>query len=692
MRTENAVFLAILVAALGFFALNVQRLVRYMRIGYAEDRSDHPWARLKNVVTVGIAQTKILRDRTAGAMHATIFWGFIVLTIGTIEMLTQGVFPRFGFDDVLARPVFAVYAFTQDLFAVLVLGAVAYAFYRRLVVRPRRLEGDKIEHMDAYIILGMIGGLMLTLLLANAFLLAENRQAFGPERFASHALAPLFAGLDARATQYAERTSWWAHALLVLAFLNYLPYSKHLHVATSLVNVYFSNTSWNGERAAMRPMDLDAEGVEQFGDADVDHLSWKNLLDGYSCTECGRCTAACPANITGKVLSPRKIVVNTRQRLMEKAPLLTGDRMELLHPRLVHGEGADAGAATPRDVQEHRLLDTYITEEELWQCTSCRACVQECPVSIDQLDVIMQMRRNLVLTESRFPPEVQPAFESMERNGSPWAFNPADRASWAEGLSVPTMAELVARGERPEVLFWVGCMGSFDDRAKKISVAFARILAASGIRFAILGQEESCHGDPARRMGNEYLYQMLARNAIETLDRYKVTTVVTACPHCFHQIGNEFPQLGGNYEVIHHSTFIERLMRDARVPLRGEDGEQLVMAYHDSCYLGRYNDVYEAPRETLRRALPVAQLVEPRRTRDRGLCCGAGGGRMWMEERQGKRINLERAEELLATGADEIAVACPFCMTMINDGVRAKESEVPVYDIAEVVARQLPTS
>jgi Fe-S oxidoreductase len=688
LTTENVVFLFVVVAAAGFFALNVQRLVRYMRLGKAEPRVDRPWQRVWNVARVGIAQTKILREPIAGLMHATIFWGFIVLTAGTIELLIAGVFPSFAYSRFLPALLYEGYELSQDAFAVLVLAAIGFAYFRRLVLRPRRLQGDNVEHLDAYIILGLIGALMLTYLLSGGFLAVARPGSVADTRFASRVVGVAFSRIDPDAAWMGYRVSWWTHALLVLAFLNYLPYSKHLHVATSLFNVFFSDTSWKSERAVMRPMDLESD-AEKFGAADVEDLTWKNLLDGYSCTECGRCTAVCPANITGKPLSPRKIVVNARQRLMEKGPLVTGDRMEFLRPMFVHGEGADAKARTPDEVMQHRLLDQYISEEELWACTSCRACVQECPVSIDQLDVINEMRRFLVLSESRFPPEVQPAFESLERNGSPWAFAQADRAKWAEGMSVPTMAQLHERGERPDVLFWVGCMGSFDDRAKKITVAFARILKACGIRFAILGQEEHCHGDPARRIGNEYLYQMLAKDTIETLNRYSVTTVVTACPHCFHQIGNEFPQLGGNYEVIHHSTYIERLLQENRVPLQTDDGKQLTVAYHDSCYLGRYNDIYDAPRETIRRALPVVNLVEPKRTKDRGLCCGAGGGRMFMEERTGKRINAERVEELIATGADTIAVACPFCMTMMHDGVRARDANVQVLDVAEVVAERL---
>lgn len=679
------VFAIVLALALAFFSYNAQRLVRYLRIGTGDQRLNDIPRRVRNLLVIGIAQSKILRDPVAGPVHALVFWGFLVLQVGALEIVAQGLVPGFSYEQLLPAPLHWLFLASQEFTAAAVLAAVALLLYRRIVVRPRRLQGDGVHSGDAIFILSVIGGLMVTLLLTSAAsraLGADHPLAVQPiSGVLARALAPLPSG----ELQWVHDASWWAHALLILVFLNYLPYSKHLHVIVSLPNTFLSNTSGPGTVGAMKPMDLETE-AEVFGASDVTHLTWKNLLDGYACTECGRCTSVCPANLTGKPLSPRKIVVNTRQRLLEVAPAIVGGDDVFGMP--VVGTAASDEAARAA-VLEHKLLDHFITEDELWACTSCRACVHECPVSIDQLEIINEMRRNLVLTESRFPEEVLPAFEAMERNGSPWAFQPAERAKWAEGLDIPTMAELWERGERPDVLYWVGCMGSFDDRAKKTTVAFARILQAAGIRFAILGQEESCNGDPARRMGNEYLYQMLARQAIETLDRYQVTTIVTSCPHCFHQVGNEFPQLGGHYEVIHHSTFIERLLADERIPLKHEAGEKLVMAYHDSCYLGRYNEVYDAPREALKRALPVVQLVEAPRSRDRGLCCGAGGGRMWMEERVGERINVERKKELLATGAHAVAVACPFCMTMLSDAGSKLGTQVPVYDIAEVVAGRL---
>ncbi len=674
MTPANVFFAACLVAAGVFFAFSAKRLVRWANIGHAEDRTDHPGERTKNLLLIGIAQTKILRDPIGGLMHALVFWGFCILALGALEILIQGVVNGFSYAWILPQFLFIPYAISQELFCLLVLAAVMWLFYRRLVIRPKRFSGDSVHGGDALFILGMITVLMVTLLLTFAMEIRGGAPVSG--RLVSAGIASAFGGLSADAAHTLGRVSWWIHALLLLAFANYLPFSKHLHVLTSLINTWFSNTSGPGRIGAMRPMDLEAEDAEQFGAADVEHLSWKNLLDGYSCTECGRCTAACPANLTGKMLSPRAIVVKTRARLTEKAMVLDA-------------VGGGTATAEQQTVLDKRLLDDWITEQELWACTSCRACVEECPVSIDQLDIINELRRDLVLMESRFPEEAQGALTSLERNGSPWAFSAADREEWAEGMDIPTMAELHAREEKPDILFWVGCMGSFDDRAKKITVAFARILQAANVKFAILGQEETCHGDPARRMGNEYLYQMLAKGVIETLDGYAVKTIVTFCPHCFHQMGSEFPDLGGHYEVIHHSEYIEQLLGEGKVPLDTEHGKRLTVAYHDSCYLGRYNDIYDAPRNTLRKALPVINLVEPPRTKSRGLCCGAGGGRMWMEETEGKRVNVERTEELLATGADTIAVACPFCMTMMTDGLTSVGSEVPVVDLAEVVASRL---
>jgi Fe-S oxidoreductase len=657
MTWQTFAFLIIASCAFGYSGYRFRILFRLMK-GHQRKayRLNNIPARVMETIENVLGQKAVLKKNPIGIAHTAIFWGFIVITIGTLEQFVSTLYNSASF-EFIGHPAYSTLVFVQDLFTSFVLFGVLYAAYRRFLVRPEGVGKSR----DANIILLLTASLMVAILLMNGFHILGRDPWYQSSMPISKLVAGFLSGLNLSGDAYTNLGTFfkWVHMLIVLGFAIYIPSSKHLHIVAAGPNTFFKTLP---REKAMKPIDFEDEKITQYGAAKVTDMSWKDALDYYSCTECGRCQDLCPAWNTQKPLSPKMLILDLKENMYRNKEKILAGKLDEVSP----------------------IIDENVTEDVIWACTSCRACEIACPVFIEQVDKIYDIRRNLVMMESKFPAEVQTVFKNMETNASPWAFAASDRAQWAEGLSVNTMAQVAEQNSNIDVLLWAGCAGSYDDRNKKVLRAFVSILKKAGVKFAILGTEEQCTGDPARRIGNEYLYQTLAKANIDTLNRYNVKRIVTACPHCFNTIKNEYKDFDGNYEVFHHSQFIGRLIQEGKIkPSKSLDE---TVTYHDSCYLGRWNNIYEQPRGVIG-ALPSVRMVEMKNNHDQSMCCGAGGGRMFMEEKIGKRVNIARTEQALATKASIVASACPFCITMMTDGVKSKEMQdkVKVMDIAELI-------
>jgi Fe-S oxidoreductase len=645
------------------------RVYKLVTLGKPHTRRGQVGARIASTLKIAFGQAKVLQSVSArngdvaGIIHAVIFYGFLSMVVGYLLLIFADSAWRPFSETLLTDAGLQVFSWYLNIVAAALIVSVVWALVRRWIIKPHRLSFDLTQQGEAYIIPALIGLLMVTSLLAESSWVASG--GTGP-----HAAAPIggaigrafaSAGLDGDAANTLHGIFWWGHYLIILGFGIYIPMSKHMHMIAAPVNAYFKRL---GPSGTLDPI-VDIEKAERFGVGKVTDFTQKQLLDGFACAVCGRCTDNCPAHISGKVLSPMHVVENVKHHLQKVAPELR----------------AGKEPAEP-------LIGGAIPEQMLWDCLTCGACVRECPVTVEHIDTIVDMRRYLVMEKAQMPETAQSVLENMERRGHPWRGTTFTRTDWTKGLDIKTMAEL-PEGEKPEVLFWVGCTGALEQRSQAIPRSLVAVFKAAGVKFAILGNEETCTGDPARRIGMEYQYQIMAQQAIETLKRYNPPRIVTICPHCFNTMKNEYPQFGGTFEVLHYTQFVDELIKSGRLkPLKTI---QTTVAYHDSCYLGRHNGIYDQPRD-IAKAIPGVQLVEMgSRCRERGFCCGAGGGHMWVEEEGGQRVNHVRTDQFLETGAKTVGVSCPFCLQMMTEGISAKgkADTAQAKDLLELLAESV---
>ncbi|HTG82346.1 MAG TPA: (Fe-S)-binding protein [Geobacteraceae bacterium] len=657
MTPHPSIFAPLLIASLAFFAVSCYRRFSLVALGKPEERLDNIGGRVREMFLFAFGQRRVAA-RPFGLNHVVIFWAFLVLMVANSEFLVKGVFPQASLSLLPASLYHGLLA-AFDLVSLLALGGVTIACARRLLFKPPYLDTRyvKAQSPEAIIILSFIGLLMLAYFgLHGAEIALGNEDAVAWMPVSSLVASIFPASHVSLLTSYAS-FFWWLHALVLLAFLCFLPHSKHMHILTAIPNCFFGSLG----KPNTQPREEFAL-FNSYGVGDVRQFSWKDLFDSFTCTECGRCQNACPAVATGKPLNPRQVVHAVKTNLLENAPLLKKGES----PRIpLIGE---AGEGT-------------LTEEAVWSCTTCGACLEACPVLIEQMPKVVKMRRHLVEMESCFPEELLNLFENMEQRSNPWGIAPGERSKWCSQMEVRPF-----EAGKTDYLFYVGCAGAFDSRSKQVTVALATILDAAGVSWGILGKEEKCCGDSLRRLGNEFVFDRMARENVKLFQERGVTRVIVQCPHCFSTLKNDYRQYGLEIEVVHHAELIDLLLKERRLTLNREVADLGTVLFHDSCYLGRHNDVYEAPRELIAKATGRAP-AEFGRSRDNSFCCGAGGGRMWLEEFTGTRINRERAREALAAQADTVCVSCPYCMTMFADGLKDEGGEkVRVRDIAEVVA------